>query len=159
MADVNDEVAALFEKYTGQMVAIAEAFRVELTAVAWRVAAEIVAKNLTAKIAVGRLDWDGKETKLAIPAPDKPKVIKGRGKIPAAGSKPQIRTDQYRELLDQKTGTWSRRGSTKVTYVCVGWKGMPRGMSPFVYLMKNEKTGKTINVKFESIVRDWTCRR
>jgi hypothetical protein len=154
---MTDEAQALLNKYTAQMTAVMEAFRIEATALAWKIAADLVAKNLPERVAVGSLSYNGKKTEMVIPAPKKhkakpeAKVIKGSGTI-----QPK-RADQYTDLLvGKRHGIWSRRGSTKVTYTCEGWKGVPNGMKPVFYIMKNTKSGKTITVKFDSIVRDWT---
>lgn len=156
---MNEEAQALLDKYTAQMQAVMESFRIEATALAWKIAADLVAKTLPERVAVGTLSYNGKKTKMVMAAtktvPYTPKyhdrVIKGSGKITPK------RADQYTDLLvGKRHGTWARRGSTKVTYTCEGWKGVPNGAKPTVFLMKNKKTGKTIGVKFDSIVRDWT---
>ena len=159
---MTDEAQALLNKYTAQMNAVMEAFRIEATALAWKIAADLVAKSLPERVAVGTLSYGDKKTEMVIPAPKKhkakpeTKVIKGSGKIAATGSAPQQRASHYADLLGRKWGVWSRRGSTKITYNVVGWKGVPEGMKPVLYIMKNTKSGKTITVKFDSIVRDWT---
>lgn len=161
---MTNEADMLFEKYNAQLSAMIEALRVELTAFAWKIAAKVVAEQLPRRVMVGTLSWNGKKTKLAIPAPNKTKVsytpkhhdpvkrvIKGSGEISLK------KADKYTDLLvGKKNGLWSRRGSTKVMYTCEGWQSVPQGVNPVVYLMKNQKTGKTINVKFDSIVHDWT---
>ena len=113
---------------------------------------------------VGTLAYDNKETRVVMPAAvvpkpkptSAPKLIKGSGKIVINGPKPTNRAESYNQLLASKNGVWARRGSKRVQYACVGWKGTPSGSRPVFYLMKNTKTGKTITVKFDSIVSDWT---
>lgn len=154
-----DDANQLLAKYTAQMEAMFDAFRVEATALAWKLAAQIISEQIPKTVAVGTLSYDGKETQVAIPAadaPKEPKVFKGAGKIVITGPKPKERADKYSELLAKKNGIWARRGSKRVQYACVGWKGTPSGSRPVFYLMKNVKTGKTITVKFDSIVSDWT---
>lgn len=171
---MNDEANELLAKYTAQMHAVMEAFRVEATALAWKIASEVMNTMIPKTVAVGTLAYDGNETKVTIPAgdkaldyskyhqqpaPSKPlvsAVIKGSGKITILGPKPKNRADAYVGLLAKKDGVWARRGSRRVQYSCVGWRAVPNGARPVFYLMKNTKTGKTITVKFESIVSDWT---
>lgn len=156
---MNDEAQLLLNKYTAQMQALMESFRIEATALAWQIAAKLVAEALPERIAVGTLSYDGKQTKAVMSAPKKhkpqTKVIKGSGKIPS--SKPEsFKHILFEQEAGRALGLWSRRGSTKVTYKCVGRKGTLNGTPTTIYLMKNEKTRKTIEVKFDSIVRDWT---
>jgi len=163
---MNDEVNQLLTKYQAHMQAVMEAFRIEATALAWKMAAQIMSDMLPQTVAIGTLSYDGKETKVAVPTVDaevskpepKAKVIKGSGKIKPAkpAAKPKTTAEKYGDLLASKEGVWARRGSRRVQYTCMGWKAVPRGMHPIAYIMKNTKTGKTITVKFDSIVSDWT---
>jgi len=169
-----DEANRLIDKYVVSMEQLSIAFRVEVTALAWKYAAEIIS-DMPKAIAVGRLSWDGNEAKATMPSIEPPKplevhgspknghskngytqVIKGSGKVVINGPKPKDRAEAYTQELATKDGVWARRGSRRVQYACVGWKSVPNGARPVFYLMKNTKNGKTITVKFDSIVSDWT---
>lgn len=168
---MNDEADQLLTKYIAQMQALNDAFRIEVTALAWKIAAERLNELMPKTVAVGTLSHDGRETQVVMPAAEhmiapktvvhrtngpKPAIIRGSGKIKILGPKPTNRAESYNQLLASKNGVWARRGSKRVQYACVGWKGTPSGSRPVFYLMKNTKTGKTITVKFDSIVSDWT---
>lgn len=173
----NAQARELVRRFEERLNALLEVFQIEATALGWQIAAQELAAMLPSTFALGTLDWRGRAQKnkvtMAMPAPKKltsgarfalpePKAeaktrtIKGKGKVKINSPKPNKRADEYTELLSRKEGTWMRRANRKMTYTCVGWRSVPEGAHPVFYLMKNHKTGKTITVKFESIVRDWT---
>lgn len=151
----------LFQDLLNRLALLRDTFEIQLTALAWQLAAEVVAK-LPDKYAVGSLTWKDKgqpvkKAKVVIPVKTKRVHPHERvfGKPYIKGPQPVDRARRYEDLLFERTGKWSRRDGN-VTYTCVD-ESLSQGASgkPAFYKMKRDDNSVIKHVKFSSLVSDW----
>lgn len=160
MSDAFQEAGDMLNDLTRRISVLMDLFTVEATALAWKLAAEVMVAELPRQLAVGSLSWKGRpeKAKLAMPVmrkpgtdfvsvTRKPGVDLGPPKVKILGPKPEAKAKRFEELIDRKIGKWARRDG-KVSYICVGKSGA-------FCTMKRTDNGEDKKVKFASIVRDW----
>lgn len=80
------ELAELIEKFQARAEVLVTQFHVEATAIAWKIAAEQLNRDMPAVVASGSMSWSGKPARRAEMIINSPRVnvkgiIKGGGKI------------------------------------------------------------------------------
>jgi len=86
MSNASEELADLMEKFQARAELLVAQFQVEATAIAWKIAAEQLSKEMPSIVASGSLSWEGKPAHKAEIAVESPRInvksiIKGNGKI------------------------------------------------------------------------------
>jgi hypothetical protein len=156
MTDAAREADDLFQDFLNRMAVLRDTFQIQLTALAWKLAAEVVAK-LPDKFAVGSLTWKDKDrpAKVVIPVEKPRKAIQAviAPKVVILGPKPKERAERYQALLNRRSGQWSRRDG-KVMYTVCDIKNFQQSNKAF-YKMRRLDNGVEKWIKFASIVSDW----
>lgn len=125
------QLQELIEDYAHKMATMEAEFQARVTALAWSIAADALAKDVPAIIKKG-------------PRP-RPVLNVAATTKAAPGSK----IERYGELLASKEGQWVSRGSDRI-YTCL--RQTADGES---YELKSVKDDKTIEVKFTTLVSRW----
>jgi hypothetical protein len=146
MTDVAAEAGEMMQDFLNRITVLKNVFEVQLTALAWKLAAEVMKAEMPTTFAVGSLSWKNKpeRTKVVVPVPKKPS---GPMKVTILGPKPKERAERFQALLGRRIGKWARRDG-KVQYTCVDKAGA-------FYTMRRVDDGVEKKVKFASIVADW----
>lgn len=163
MTAVAKQADDLFQDFLNRMALLRDTFEIQLTALAWQLAAEVVAK-LPDQFAVGSLTWKDKgkpaqEAKVVIPVEKPAKKPRAAStaisapKVVILGPKPAERAKRFQELLERRIGKWARRDG-KVQYTMCDAKVFPDSRKAF-YKMRRLDNGVEKWIKFTSIVRDW----
>lgn len=163
--------AEMHQTFKNHVDVMMNVLSVEITALAWKMVNEVMAKELPRQVAVGSLLWNGKDKKKQFYVdvgelpPAKAKKFIGKvakatrwtsnNKVVILGPKPESKALLFTKLLQDSNQRWSRRDG-KVTYLCVGGssRGFSKGKSAF-YTMQRMDNNERKRVKFTSLVSDW----
>lgn len=135
MARATAEMSLLIERLNSRVDTSLACFESEVTSLAWRIVDKVLAE----------------ESFVEIP-PHQSKSSKKPIANPAKKTKAEPKSVRYERLLADPSSKWNRRGS-KVFYHCVSVSDRNDGFREIV--MKPIKGGRTITVKFSSLVSSW----